>query len=171
MSIAVFLFMVPLFLIFDRPLTEEGEITILFEMLSSSINNFHEAQRYWRRLAKRIEELFEFGNIRLSRKDLIYNFSWTFLEGNRDLSNDLISIREWMLGRTRTCLEALRNIYPKIELLPCERNIFLDWLLKNPEETLNFVFKIIVIAVAVVLTIVGLNPSIIGEILKYLHPL
>lgn len=169
LSIVVFLFMVPIFKILDKPLTEEGEISILFEMLSHPIDNFHEALRYWKKLAKKIEQMFKAGNIQLSRKDLVYNFSKTLLEKNEDISNDLTSIRNWMLGRARTCLEGLRHIYPKIRLLPSEKNVFLDWLLKNPEATLNWFFKGILIAAAVTLTVIGLNPKLIGDILTYLN--
>lgn len=169
LSIVLFLFMEPIFKILDRPLTEEGEIFILFEMLAHPIENFHEAVEYWKKLAKKIEKMFKAGNIQLSRKDLVYNFSKTLLEKNEDISNDLTSIRDWMLGRARTCLEGLRHIYPEIKLLPCEKNVFLDWLLKNPETTLNYFFKGILIAVAVALTVIGLNPNLIGDILKYLH--
>jgi len=168
LPLIVFLFMVPLFMILDRPLTEEGEISILFEMLSHPINNFHEALQYWKKLAKKIEKRFKAGNIQLSHKDLVNNFSKTLLEKNEDISNDLTSIRDWMLGRSRTCLEGLRHIYPEIKLLPCEKNVLLDWLLKNPEATLNYFFKGILIAVVVALTVIGLNPNLIGDILKYL---
>lgn len=169
LSITVLLFMIPLFLIYDKPLTEEGEITILFEMLSSSISNFHEAQQYWKRLAKKIEKLFKAGNVQVLRKDLIYNFSMTLLEGNEDISDDLTGIREWMLGRARTCLKELSYVCPKTNLRPCEENIFIDWFLKNPEVTLNYIFKGVIITVVIVLTILSLNPNLIGEILKYLH--
>jgi hypothetical protein len=53
------------------------------------------------------------GEVRVYRSDLVYYFSKKLLETNYDPSNDLIRIRDWLLGDQRSCYEALTHIIPK----------------------------------------------------------
>lgn len=159
--LVVFFFFLAAYIIFDEPLTQEGEIAILFEMLSSYSNNFHEAQQYWKRIAKKVESMLRAGNIQLSSKDLVYSFSKKLLETNDDISNDLLSVRNWMLGRQRSCFEAIKHINSEVKLVPRQRNILLDWILKNPDKTIKYVGLLIAVFAA-------LSPTL-GVVLNYLH--
>jgi hypothetical protein len=155
-----------IYMIFDGPLTQEGEIAILFEMLSSPLNNFHEAQQYWKRIAKKIESMLRAGNIELSSKDLVYSFSKKLLETSDDISNDLLSIRDWMLGRRRSCFEAIKHINNEINLVPCKRNVFLDWVLTSPDAIMKYVFAGILIVI-----VLAISPNSISSILNFLRSL
>jgi len=161
LPLVVFFFFTAVYMIFDDPLTQEGEIAILFEMLSSTLDNFHEAIQYWKRIAKRIESMLRAGNIQLSSKDLVYSFSKKLLETNDDISNDLLSIRDWMLGRRRSYFEAIRHINREIKLVPRQRNILLDWILKNPDTTIKYAGLLIAVFAA-------LSPTL-SVVLNYLH--
>ena len=109
----VLFFMLAIFEIFDNPLTEEGEIYILVQSMISNSNNFEKVEFFWKKIAKRIEKKLRIGEIRVSRSDLVYYFSKRLLQTNDDLTNDLISIRNWLLGNQRSCYEALTHIIPK----------------------------------------------------------
>lgn len=169
-----FFFFIALYMIFNDPLTKEGEIVILFELLSHPITNFHEALKYWKKLAEKIESMLRVGNIQLSNresnKDLVYYFSKKLLETTDDISNDLLSVREWMLGRQRSCLEAIRHIgnsdnkKSDIQLVPCQKNVFIAWFLKNPDVMTKYVFNGLLIVILIVL-----SPDLIGGILSYLQ--
>jgi hypothetical protein len=162
-TIPVFFFFSALYMIFENPLTQEGEIYILFELLSSPITNFHEAVKNWERLAGKIEKMLRFGEIQVSSKDFVHNFSKSLLENTGDFSNDLISIRDWMLGRTRSCFEGLKHIYPEIKLTPCKKNFFIDWGYQNPEKVLKYGFTGFLI-----LAVIIFSPDSLSSILKYL---
>lgn len=155
----VFLYMVPIFRILDRPLTEEGEIFILFEMLTSTTNNYNESIEYWKRLAKKIEKMFRVGEISVARKDLVYYFSIKLLKTNEDISNDLECIRDWMLGRRRSCFEAITHIIPKERFIQ-EEKVPLS-LFKNSDKVLRSI-----IAGILILAIIFLIPTSIDTFLK-----
>jgi hypothetical protein len=159
----VFFFFTAVYMIFDGPLTKQGEIVILFEMLSPLLNNFHEAQRYWERIAKKLEQMLNAGNIGLTSKDLVYYFSKKLLETTDDISTDLVSIRDWMLGRRRSCFEALQHINPEIKLAPCKRNVFIESILAHPDVMIKYIFAAILIAIFLVS-----NPDFVTTLLKYL---
>jgi hypothetical protein len=161
LPLVVFFFFTAIYMIFDSPLTQEGEIVILFEMLSSHLSNFHEATQYWKKIAKKIENMLRAGSIQPSSKDLAYYFSKKLLETNDDISNDLLSIREWMLGRQRSFLEAIEHINPEIKLVPCEKNIYLDWILKNPDKMIKYIAILIAVLAA-------LSPTL-SSVLNYLR--
>jgi hypothetical protein len=158
----IFFFFTAVYMIFDGILTQEGEIAILFEMLSFSLNNFHEAIQYWKRIAKRIERMLRAGNIQLSSKDLVYYFSKKLLETNDNLSNDLVSIRDWMLGGHRSCFEAIKHINRETKLVPCKRNAFLEWVLTSPDIIMKYVFAGVLIGI-----VLAINPNSISSILNY----
>lgn len=166
LSFVTFFFFIALYMIFDGPLTQEGEIVILFELLSFSLNNFHEAQQYWKRIARKIERMLRAGNIQLSNKDLVYRFSEKLLTTDDDVSNDLTCIRDWMLGRRRSCFEALSHISSEIKLVPRQKSIFLDWILKNPDKMVKYVFAGFLVTIAL-----ALKPDSINSILTYLRSL
>lgn len=161
LPLVVFFFFMAVYMIFDEPLTQEGEIAILFEMLSSTIDNFHEAIQYWKKIARRLESMLREGNIQLSSKDLVYSFSKKLLETNDNLSNDLLSIRDWMLGRRRSCFEGIKHINREIRLVPRQRNILLDWILKNPDKTIKYAGLLIAVFAA-------LSPTL-SVVLNYLR--
>ena len=131
----LFLFM-PLYFIFEHPLSYEGEVQILFEGLFSSLDNFHKRQYYMREISKIIENLLKIGNIQVSSSDLIYHLNKKLLETNEDISNDLRDIQAWMLGRQRTCLDSLKRIVPDIEIKPCtKKGSFLERAWENLTPT------------------------------------
>ena len=109
----VFFIMLAIFDIFDKPLTEEGETYILIDSVIQNLSNFEKVQFFWKKVAKRIEQKLRIGEMRVYRRDLVYYFSKKLLETNYDLSNDLFSIRNWLLGYQRSCYEALTHIIPK----------------------------------------------------------
>jgi len=161
-------------MIFSGPLTEEGEIVILFELLEKPITDFHEAVKYWKKFAEKIDKMLKVGNIQVTdkegNKDLVYYFSKKLLVTTDDISKDLLSIKEWMLGKKRSCWEAIRNIgnssyYEELDfqLAPYPKNVFIAWVLKNPEMVIKYVFNIVLIAVLVVL-----SPEFLSRILSYL---
>jgi len=163
LSLFSFCFFISLYMIFENSLTEEGEITILFELLSTSINNFHDALKYWEKLAKKIERMLREANIQLSSKDLLYHFGKRLLETTDDISNDLLGIREWMLGRERSCFNGLQGLNPKIELEKCKRNFILEWFYQNPDKLVKYGVASIIFVI-----VVAFNPNSITTILKEL---
>jgi hypothetical protein len=109
----VFFIMVSIFSIFDKPLTEEGETHILVDSVIQNLGNFEKTQFFWKKVAKRTEQKMRIGEVKVYRSDLVYYFSKKLLETNYDPSNDLICIRDWLLGDQRSCYEALTHIIPK----------------------------------------------------------
>lgn len=99
----------PFKMIFDDGLTEDGEITILFELLQPPIRDFHNARRYWKKVAQKVEDKLSEANISLSSKDLVYQFGKKLLvtDDDKEISDNLICIREWLLGRQRSCYDGL----------------------------------------------------------------
>lgn len=168
------LFFIALHMIFSDPLTEEGEISILFELLSHPIEDFHEALKYWKKLAEKIEKMLKVGNIQIankeSNKDLVYYFSKKLLETTDDISNDLLSIKEWMLGKQRSCWEAIRNIGKSdnedsdIKLVPIQANVFIAWILKNPDVMIKYAFYGVLAIISIVF-----SPELIDSIRSLLN--
>lgn len=109
----VFFIMLAIFDIFDKPLTEDGETYILIDSTIQNLSNFKKVQFFWKKIAKKIEQELRIGEVKVNRSDLVYYFSKKLLETNYDLSSDLISIRNWLLGDQRSCYEALTHIVPK----------------------------------------------------------
>jgi hypothetical protein len=126
-----------IFQIFDKPLTNEGEIYISFDMVMKNIQNgnFNKLQANWKGLANKIEHQLKNGEIYLSRKEIVYFFSVKILQTNDDLTNDLECIRNWLLGNQRSCYEALTHIIPKEKFGKNSPN----WFVKNPERTIRYV--------------------------------
>jgi hypothetical protein len=71
-----------------------------------------------------------------------------------------------MLGRRRSCFEALSHISSEIKLVPRQKSIFLDWVLKNPDKTVKYVFAGFLVTIAL-----ALKPDSINSILTYLRSL
>jgi hypothetical protein len=163
LSFFSFFFLMSLYMIFENPLTEEGEITILFELLEPPITNFHNAREYWEKVARKIQDKMRRANIQLSSKDLVFHFSKNLLVTNGDISNDLISIRDWLLGRQRSCFDGLWRLNQKIKLEQCKRNFMLEWFYQNPDKLVKYGFAVIVLGIAI-----AVAPSTITTILQYL---
>lgn len=162
---------IPLYFIFDHPLTYEGTVQILFEGLFSSFNNFRERQSYWRRISKIIEGLLKIGNIQVSSKDLIFHFNKKLLETNEDISDDLRNIQAWMLGRQRTCLNSIKNIFPEVKIEPYTRDSFLRRVLENLtpiQANLIKFFASWMFAILLLIIVLIIHPELLPDFLKSL---
>jgi hypothetical protein len=110
---ACLFFMISLFEVLDKPLTDDGETYVLIESIIRNGNNFKKVQFFWKKLTFRIEDLLKNGQYDVSHNDLLVYFNEKFFETSYDFSADLISIREWLMGNQRSCYEALTHIVPK----------------------------------------------------------
>lgn len=113
MPFAILYIMLSIFLVFDNPLTEDGQTYILVDSAIDNIGNFRKVMFFWKGIAKKIEQELRIGEYNVSRYDLIFYFTQKLLETDNDLTNDLISFRNWLLGNQRSCYEALTHILPK----------------------------------------------------------
>jgi hypothetical protein len=113
MPFAILFIMISIFLVFDNPLTENGQIYILVDSVIDNIGNFEKVLFFWKRIAKKIKRKLKIGGYKVSQNDLVVYFSRKLLETNYDLTNDLICFRNWLLGNQRSCYEALTHILPK----------------------------------------------------------
>lgn len=163
LSFFSFFFFMSLYMIFENPLTEEGEVSILFELLEQPITNFHIAREYWERIARKVQRKLGDANIHLSSKDLVYHFSKKLLVTDDDITDDLISIRDWLLGRQRSCFDGLWGLNHKIELEESKRNFMLEWFYQNPDKIMKYGFAVIALVI-----VVAFSPNSIVTILKYL---
>jgi hypothetical protein len=167
-----FLFLcIPLYFIFDSPLTYEGRVQILFEELFSSLNNYPERQPYWKKISKIIERLLKIGNIQISSNDLIFHFNKKLLETNDDISDNLRRIQAWMLGTQRTCLDSIKNIFPEIKIEPYTKISFLRRVLENPTPIqaglIKFFASLVCLTIILIIVLI-IHPELLGDFLKLL---
>jgi len=128
-----------IFTIFDKPLTQEGEIYILFNTLIKNSSNYGKLQSYWKKASKKIERQLRRGEIAVSRNDLNYYFSKRLMETKEDITNDLICFREWLLGNQRSCYDALVRFVPKEKIHQCSKDTQ-SWFSKNPDKVVRYIF-------------------------------
>lgn len=110
---AILFIMISIFQVFDSPLTEEGEIYILAESAIDNFTCFRKVQFFWKYMAGKIVRELKIGEFCVSKSDLVYYFSEKLLKTNKDLSKDLIDFRNFLLGKQRSCYEALIDIVPE----------------------------------------------------------
>jgi len=159
------------YLIFEHPLSYEGGVQILFEGLFSSIDDFSKRQYYWKKISKTIEDLLRIGNIQVSSNDLIFHFNKKLLETNEDISDDLRSIRAWMLGEQKTCLDSIKSIFPEVKIEPCTKVSFLRRALGNPTPTQASLIKFFaswIFAILILLILLISHPELLDDFLKSL---
>jgi len=164
-----------LYFIFERSLSDEGVIQILFEGLFSSLNNFRKRQYYWKKISRIIENSFRMANIQISSDVLVYHLNKKLLETNEDVSDDLRSIEAWLLGRQNSCFESIKKILPEVEIKPCTKDSFLKRFLKqvleNPTETQADIIKSIawlIFFAFIVVTLLIVRPDLLGDVLSRL---
>lgn len=163
LSLLTFLFVsMALYFIFERPLSHDGMVQVLFEGLFSSLDNFPRRQYYLKKISKIIENLLKMGNIQVSSGDLIYHINKKLLETDEDVSNDLENVRAWMLGRQRTCLDSLKKIIPDIRIEPPMKDSFFRRVLENPTPIQADLIKFFVILI-VLLTVLLVHPELISQ--------
>lgn len=170
-SLSFLLLSIPLYFIFEHPLSQEGAVQILFEGLFSSIDDFPRRQYYWKKISKIIENLLRIGNIQVSSNDLIYHFNKKLLETNEDISDGLRSIQAWMLGEQRTGLDSIKNTFPEVEIEPCTKISFLRRVLENPtpiQANLIKFFASLISASLILIIVLISHPELLGDFLKSL---
>jgi hypothetical protein len=164
-----FLFLsLPLYYIFERPLTGEGRVQILFDGLFESLDNFTRRQYYWEKISEMIEKRLKVGNIKVMSSDLIHQFNKTLLETPKDVSNDLRNIQAWMLGRQRTCFDSIKGIYPEIKFEPYTKESYLKHTFENltsvQANLIKFLSSLAVIAILSIVVIL-MRPELANEAL------
>jgi hypothetical protein len=166
LALLSFFLLSTLYMIFNDPLTERGEIILLFEMLKQPTENFQDAARYWKKLAHKIENMLREGNVAIKGRgagmDLVHYFSKKILETDEDISDDLQCIKEWMLGTRKSCFEGLWGLSHEIEFVPCPKNTYLDWALKNPDVTVKYAFYGVLAIISIIF-----SPTLLNELLSH----
>jgi len=161
-SFGLFFIYVPIFLTFSEPLTYVGEIRLLFELLTTNLDDFENRQPYLRTISKKVENQLKIGNIKVPHNEFIYYFNKELLKG-KDIQNDLKNIEAWIVDKKTSCFESLSKIYPEDKLEPCKRYSLSGQLVKNPT-----IIKYI-LYLAITLILVATNPELQTEILKLLR--
>ena len=100
----VFFIMLAIFDIFDKPLTDDGEIYILADSAIENLGNFKKVLFFWKKIAGKIEKELKLGDYRVSQNDLVFYFTQKVLETNQDLANDLVSFRDFLQVQTEVVL-------------------------------------------------------------------
>lgn len=155
MPFAILFIMMSIFVVFDSPLTEEGEIYILVDSAIKNLRNFKKVLFFWKRIAGKIEKELKLGDYRVSRNDLVFYFTQKVLETNENLDGDLISFRNFLLGEQRSCYEALTHIIPKNKIKRQSRVSQSNKLSHNLRRNWKIVVEITGFAASIA-TIIGL---------------
>lgn len=168
--LAFLLLCLPLYFIFEHPLSNEGAVRILFEGLFSSFNDFPMRNYYWKKISKIIENLLRIGNIHVSSNDLIFHFNKKLLETNEDISDDLRSIQAWMLNERRTCLDSIKSVFPEVKIEPCTKISFLRRASENPIVQANLikVFASLIFAILMLIIVLISHPELLWDFLRSL---
>lgn len=163
-SFGLFFMWLPIYFIFSGPLTDAGEIGLLFELLRANMDNFEERQPYLTIVSRKVENQFKLGNIKVPQNEFVYYFNMELLKGT-DVKEDLKSIESWIVDKKTPCFNSLKKIYPESELKPWRRIPLSRQFVENPELR-----KYILIVIALFLFALSpiLQSGIIGLISKLL---
>lgn len=115
-SVVTFFILFGVYQIFDNPLTNDGEIYVLVDSMISNGNNFKKVQFFWKKLTPKIENQLNEGAFQVSNEDLNLHFSEKFFKTKYDFTADLVCIRDWLLGKQRSCYDSLAHIVPKSKI-------------------------------------------------------
>lgn len=155
----------PLYFIFEKPLSYEGGIELLFDGLHTSIEKFNERQYYLKPISKEIERMLESGNIEVRSGDFVYQINRRLSETDVDLSNDLLNIKSWLLGKRRILLDSLWSAVPDLEISASTKEPFLKRVIENPTPIQADLIKFFAIIVAAV-TVLLIRPEMLTSVIS-----
>jgi hypothetical protein len=147
-SFGLFFLYSPIYLMFDGVLLYKGEITILFELLFSSLDDFVERQRWLEIISKKLGDALKLGSIKVSSDNLVFYFNMKLLE-ETDIRDNLRNIEAWLLGKQKLCFNAIKEIIPENEFKPYTKNLLLKQTLKNP-AIIKYVFASVLLAIVII---------------------
>ena len=137
---------------FEKPLTQAGEIRLLFKLLHENLSNFEGRQKYLRLISKKVEKRLKMGNIKVPHNEFIYYCNMELFKRNLDIQNDLKNIEAWLVDNKTPCFESLKKIYPENKFEPFRRHSLFIEIAQSPAmKAIVYVIALIILATSPVL--------------------